>query len=140
MMGRKNTTADFWRKVNLSGECWMWTSGVSPKGYGLFTIAGKTHRANRYAWELENGPVPSSMLVCHNCDTPGCCRPSHLYLGTAADNQADKVAKGRQLKGDNHPMHLHPEYRARGDRHGSHTHPERWARGDRHWRHRKVAV
>jgi len=29
-----------------------------------------------------------------------CVNPSHMFLGTMRDNQADKVAKGRQAKGE----------------------------------------
>ena len=38
----------------------------------------------------------------HKCDNPPCCKPSHLLLGTNADNVADKVAKGRQTSGESH--------------------------------------
>ena len=35
------------------------------------------------------------MFVCHHCDNPPCCEPTHLFLGTCADNIADMIAKQR---------------------------------------------
>jgi DNA-directed RNA polymerase specialized sigma24 family protein len=44
--------------------------------------------------------------------------PSHLFLGTNADNSADMAAKGRAAKGDANGARLHPATRARGTRSG----------------------
>ena len=35
------------------------------------------------------------MHVLHKCDNPKCCNPDHLFIGTNADNVADKVSKNR---------------------------------------------
>jgi DNA invertase Pin-like site-specific DNA recombinase len=39
------------------------------------------------------------MLVCHHCDNPPCCEPTHLFLGTNADNIRDRQQKGRGASG-----------------------------------------
>lgn len=91
----------FWPKVDKSGACWTWTAARDFHGYGRFSVArGKAAQAHRVAWMLAHGPVPAGMLVLHRCDNPPCVNPSHLFVGTDGDNAADKVSKGRQLKGD----------------------------------------
>jgi predicted amino acid dehydrogenase len=42
------------------------------------------------------------MGVLHRCDTPRCCNPAHLFLGTQLDNIADATAKGRVAQGERH--------------------------------------
>jgi hypothetical protein len=100
----------FWRKVEVRGldECWLWSAGCFPTGYGAFGTSGNpklSSRSHRTAWILTHGPIPSGLDVCHTCDTPKCCNPTHLFLGTDQDNANDKVSKGRQarLKGEAHP-------------------------------------
>jgi len=44
---------------------------------------------------MSNGPIPDGLCVLHVCDNRKCVRPDHLFLGTAADNIHDMIAKGR---------------------------------------------
>jgi hypothetical protein len=120
----------FWSKVDKSGECWNWTGGTSGvrgerPGYGRFhagSRASGTARmvsAHRYAFEIEHGPIPDGLVLCHRCDNQRCVRPSHLFVGTHADNVADMRAKGRGAYGHRHWSRTQPESRPRGERHGS---------------------
>ncbi len=66
-------------------------------GYGqcfLGPARGLTS-AHRASWLLAYGPIPPGLYVLHRCDHKTCVRPSHLFLGTAADNARDRERKGR---------------------------------------------
>ncbi len=148
----------FWSKLAPpdTNGCRHWTGSRFTDGYGaLKSEDGRSLvKAHRKAWEFIHGHVPNGLSVCHHCDVRLCCEPTHLFVGSAADNNADMVAKGRARYpgpnnpargersgrrlhperfplGDSHPARLHPERMARGPNHGRHTKPERTARGDR---------
>jgi len=87
----------------MPSGCLEWTKSVVIGGYGQIKVNGKSLKTHRFSWELAHGPIPEDMDVLHHCDNPPCCQTDptagypdgHLFLGTAADNMADRDAKGR---------------------------------------------
>jgi len=82
--------------------CWNWTA--KRKGRASHWSGKKYVTAARYSYELFVGPIPEGRDVCHHCDNPRCVRPDHLFTGTAKDNVADMVRKGRHRGRERHPM------------------------------------
>ncbi len=99
----------FWARIDQSGgpdACWPWQGkSHADFGYGVLGIGGRrenggrTEKAHRVAWLLTHGELPN-LFVCHSCDSPLCCNPAHLFLGTNSDNVADMKRKGRHTHGE----------------------------------------
>lgn len=74
--------------------CYLWTAAISG-GYGKANYRGHRDLAHRMSYFFAKGPIPQGLFVCHHCDNPPCINPDHLFLGTALDNAADMIRKGR---------------------------------------------
>jgi hypothetical protein len=92
---QKTLVEAFGLRVSKSDACWLWTGGKEHFGHGRLTFARRRYKAHRLAWEIAHGPIPDGMRVLHRCDVPACVRPSHLFIGTDADNARDMHTKGR---------------------------------------------
>lgn len=89
-------------RIDVRGpdECWEW-QGTNCRGYGRVTHCKRTFIATREVYKIFHGSIPDEHLVCHSCDNPKCCNPSHFWVGTHGENQKDAAKKNRKPFGEN---------------------------------------
>lgn len=96
---KEQIVAKFNDRVDKNGPngCWIWKGA---KGrYGLLYSSRDPHfkiSSHRIAWIIKyNVPIPEGLYACHSCDVRLCCRPEHIFIGTAKHNTHDAIRKGR---------------------------------------------
>lgn len=101
---RLSVTARIERRIAIDREtgCWNWTGQADSNGYGHMLITAEDgrrlgmKRVHRLMALIVFGEESvGDWNVLHRCDNPRCCNPSHLFLGTQADNMEDAARKGR---------------------------------------------
>lgn len=80
--------------------CWEWNKSKDKDGYGRTKCNGKTSIAHRAAYRHLIGSIEKGKILCHKCDNPPCCNPTHLFIGTPKDNYEDSRRKGRSCVGE----------------------------------------
>jgi hypothetical protein len=77
----------FWKYVNKTDSCWLWTGWQSEYGYGKFQRDdGAKVMAHRFAYEEVKGPIPEGLVLDHLCRVQTCVNPEHLEPVTNAEN------------------------------------------------------
>jgi hypothetical protein len=98
---------NFWKKVQRTDGCWLWTASTCSSGYGTFGAGERTYAAHRLSYQMHFGEIPKGRVVMHTCDVPACVNPAHLRIGSQAENVRDSASKGRHqnpvLFGEQHP-------------------------------------
>ena len=102
MVSKRTLEDTFWAKTDRRGadECWPWLGTHNHKGYGHIVrrrVSGRRYyKATHVSWSIRHcQPFPADKMACHSCDNPSCVNPDHIWPGTAAENAADMLKKGR---------------------------------------------
>lgn len=113
--------AQFWARVDASGDCWEWTGSKTSYGYGIVIRNWRRTGAHREAYRLLVGPIPEGLTIDHLCRNHSCVNPDHLEPVTRAENVRRGIPAGywgkqpRCTKG--HPYTPDNIYHYQGRRH-----------------------
>lgn len=88
-------TDRFWKKVNKTDTCWLWTASKTKGGYGKFWNGVFLEEAHRFSYKLLVGPIKDNLHVLHSCDIRNCVNPKHLRQGTEIENRRDAIERKR---------------------------------------------
>lgn len=98
-MGKRLTRAQTLLEENQpSGEyCLLWTGARTNAGYGNVQYEGKTWKAHRLGFHLNNPQVSiDGLVISHICHNSLCVRASHLEAVTQSENITYSWRKGRR--------------------------------------------
>ena len=88
--------------IHKGNGCWEWPRCKLPRGYGAIVIDQKSRIVSRVsAWAFNGFNLDPKFSVCHICDNPPCFNPSHLFVGTHAENMGDMARKNRRKSENN---------------------------------------
>lgn len=90
----------FWRRVNKTDSCWLWTGTLSTNGYGFASFNKRAVAAHRVAYTALVGPIPNGLDLDHLCRVRACVNPAHLEPVTRAENlrRSELTGPGKNIR------------------------------------------
>lgn len=95
----------FIARIEVDGDCWVWTGGTDGDGrYGMTKADGRHVPAHRWAYEhLTGQQIPDGFELDHLCRRTLCVNPDHLEPVTHQEN----VRRGALVKDHCRRGHLY---------------------------------
>lgn len=90
----------FWKKIDRTGDCWIWKRGINSRGYGTLMDHMAILQATRVAYFLVRGEDASKPLK-NLCGNKLCVNPDHqrLYLVTPPESRPKAPSRARGMFG-----------------------------------------
>lgn len=105
---------DVMKRVDQSGDCWLFLGMKDRGGYGKVRIGGRSGRTvgvHRWVYEQLVGPVPEGLHLDHLCRVRHCVNPAHLESVTPHENwrrgrAPSRINAEKTTCGAGHPLDI----------------------------------
>lgn len=102
-------------KLQVSGDCLIFTGCTTHDGYGRFSYRKKTRIVHRVVWVLAGRPLAKHKDLHHTCENKLCCNLAHLRITSHPNHRREfhrqvQCKRGHEMSGYN-AMILQSGYR-----------------------------
>ena len=56
---------NFWKKVNKTNHCWLWTGAITSNGYGSVSLFDKSRKAHQISYRIKHNLLPIFESIKH---------------------------------------------------------------------------
>lgn len=74
----KDPLERFWKKVEKTATCWLWTAASNGTGQAVFYDGTRVRSGAHFVYEILVGPITDGWQLYRRCGQARCVRPDHL--------------------------------------------------------------